>query len=133
MTDSDVSPVKDRAEMLRQMSPMMEPGCYVFRRAKDEADLIRSLPLAIAMFREPEGVSLIVPSASDAPLAMRWISLLVHSALDGVGLTAAVSQALAESGIPCNMVAALAHDHVFVPVDYGEMAVDILKALSASS
>ena len=34
------------------------------------------------------------------------ITLMVHSDLEGVGLTAAVSGALADAGIACNMVAA---------------------------
>jgi hypothetical protein len=46
---------------------------------------------------------------------MACLTLRVHSALDGVGLTAAVASALAEIGIPCNMVAAFHHDHAFVP------------------
>lgn len=46
---------------------------------------------------------------------MRCMTLQVYSALEGVGLTAAVSQTLAEHDIPCNIVAAFQHDHVFVP------------------
>ena len=41
--------------------------------------------------------------------------LQVHSALDGVGLTAAVAGALAAAGIACNVIAAFHHDHLFVP------------------
>ena len=46
-----------------------------------------------------------------------WITLGVESPLTAVGLTAAVSTALAEAGIACNVVAAMRHDHVFVPFD----------------
>lgn len=125
-------PVRDRAEMIRQMAPRLEADCFVFTTAKNEADLIQRLPLAVAMFRESEGVSLIVPAPSDAPGAMRLITLQVHSALDGVGLTAAVSQALAEANIPCNIVAATHHDHLFVPVSQAETALDVLRALARS-
>lgn len=123
--------IRDTSEMIKEMSPQLEPGCFVFKRASTEADLIQSLPLAVAMFREHEGISMIVPSSSDAPLAMRQITLQVPSALDGVGLTAAVSAALAKAGIPCNVVAALAHDHVFVPVGHAEAAIDALRACAA--
>lgn len=125
-------PVAETTEMIRQMTPELRPGRYRFRMARDAADLAAALPEAVAMFREDEGVSLIVPSAADAPLAMAWIALGVHSALDGVGLTAAVSAALAEAGIPCNIVAAFHHDHVFVPADRAEEALSRLRQLSQS-
>jgi hypothetical protein len=51
----------------------------------------------------------------------------VHSALDGTGLTAAVSAALAAAGIPCNMVAAFHHDHVFVPAAMAARALAVLQ------
>jgi hypothetical protein len=82
------------------------------------------------MFREDEGLSMILPGDAGDPLAMRQITLDVHSALDGVGLTAAVSAALAAEGIPCNMVAAHHHDHVFVPAAMADRAVDLLRALA---
>ena len=125
--------VSDLREMLRLMSPRLEASCYVFRQAKSEADLIQSLPMAIGMFREAEAVSLIVPAASDAPKAMRLITLQVNSELEAVGLTAAVSAALSDAGIPCNIVAAFAHDHVFVPVGLAEAAVDTLRAVSRAA
>jgi hypothetical protein len=56
-----------------------------------------------------------------------WIVLRVHSALDAVGLTAAVSSRLAEDGISCNVIAGLRHDHLLVPVD---RARDALQALA---
>ena len=63
-------------------------------------------------------------------MAMARITLSVHSALDGVGLTAAVAAALAEAGIPCNMVAAFHHDHAFVPLADAPRALAILKELA---
>jgi hypothetical protein len=44
-----------------------------------------------------------------------------------------VASALAEAGIACNMVAALNHDHVFVPADRAEEALTILRALQAAA
>lgn len=41
----------------------------------------------------------------------------VHSALEAVGLTAAVRHVLTEAGISANVVAGCAHDHVFVPLE----------------
>jgi uncharacterized protein len=59
-----------------------------------------------------------------------WITLTVHSDLAAAGLTAAVSSALFEQGISCNVVAAAHHDHLFVPENCAEEALAVLKALS---
>lgn len=74
-------------------------------------------------------VSIAKAAGFDAGNPMRCITLKVYSALDGVGLTAAVASALAGQGIPCNMVAAYHHDHVFVPSDKAEETMKILIAL----
>jgi hypothetical protein len=60
---------------------------------------------------------------------MRCITLNVFSSLEGVGLTAAVSTALGDNGIPCNMVAAFHHDHVFLPSEMCGQAMEILLSL----
>ncbi len=90
---------------------------------------------AIGWFREAEGMTVILPleAARAAGLTVAfecaWIALDLHSALDGVGLTAAFSAALAAEGIPCNVVAALHHDHLFVPVDRARAAVAAIARL----
>ncbi len=122
--------------MVAGMTPDLKRDQYVFCAAGDR-DWLALEPLA--MFREAEGVSLILELEAarvadlpiDAPMAL--ITLNVYSALDGVGLTAAVATALAEVGIACNMVAALNHDHVFVPADRAQEAVRILLALQAQA
>lgn len=126
-------------EMLAHLAPSLQEGEYVFCSVEDDgANCAHLHPLA--MFREPEGISLIL----DARLAqehrlpvisgrMRCITLEVHSSLDGVGLTASVSSALAEAGIPSNVVAAFHHDHVFVPAAMAERALDILHKLQAEA
>ena len=79
------------------------------------------------MIREDEGLT-----AIRAHPEGEWarISLEVQSSLDAVGLTAALSNTLAEAGISANIVAALRHDHLFVPWDRREDAMARLKALS---
>lgn len=115
--------------MIAGMSPRLRPEGYAFVTGQDHL-----APQALASFRETEGLSLILPAAlaPDAPV-MRLITLEVHSALDGVGLTAAVATALAAQGIPCNMVAAFHHDHVFVPEAQAEAALATLLALQAGA
>lgn len=126
--------VRDAGEMLAGMTPELKSGQYVFCAAGDR-DWTLLQPLA--MFREAEGVSLILERGAaeaagfpiEAPMAL--ITLNVYSALDGVGLTAAVSGALANAAIACNMVAALNHDHLFIPAERANEALTILQDLQA--
>ena len=57
-------------------------------------------------------------------------TLRVHSALEAVGLTAAVAQALVRNGISCNVVAGFHHDHLFVPHADASRARDALDMLT---
>ena len=116
-------------EMISGMTPVVRPGIYVFISTDDPA-LFESLsPQAISTFKEAEGMSMLIPvelaekSKLNFDHPMRCITLNVYSSLEGVGLTAAVSNALGDNGIPCNMIAALHHDHVFVPA-VGILAVN---------
>ena len=61
-----------------------------------------------------------------------WITLTIHSSLEAVGLTAAVSSALTEANISCNVVAAYYHDHIFVPIADADRAMNVLLALTDS-
>lgn len=89
----------------------------------------------LATFAEDEGLTLVATvSALDAARVgcqrgFARISLGLFSALEGVGLTAAVSAALADAGISCNMIAAYHHDHLFVPWDRREEALRIVETL----
>jgi len=126
--------VRDRGAMIRGMAPVLDPETWHFVTVTDVSVIAGTSPLAT--FVEEEGLSLILSeenaTASGLPtdMAMARITLTVHSALDGVGLTAAVAGALAEAGIPCNMVAAFHHDHAFVPLADAPRALAILKALA---
>ena len=82
-----------------------------------------------AIIREDEGLSAIMPGEGGD---FARITLMVHSALEAVGLTAAVSGALAEQGIACNVVAGFYHDHLFVPWQRREEALAVLQRLSQS-
>lgn len=98
-----------------------------------------ALPEALAWFalvREAEGLTVVAPMAAlraagltaEGPMAR--ITLTVHSALEAVGLTAAVSGALAAAGISANMVAGFHHDHIFLPAQDAEKAMAVLRDLS---
>jgi hypothetical protein len=51
----------------------------------------------------------------------------VHSALTAVGFLAAITTRLAEAGISVNAVSAYYHDHLFVPWERREEAMEVLK------
>jgi hypothetical protein len=124
--------------MIAGMTPVRRDGAWVFCTLAGDAppDLVAE---ALATFREDEGLSLILPLAVarahglpvDQP--MTCITLGVYSALDGVGLTAAVAGALAGAGIACNMVAAFHHDHAFVPEADAERALTVLRSVQAEA
>lgn len=125
--------VRDASAMIAQMDPRLDNRrwSFVSVTADRAPDL---LGVAIATFREDEGVCAVVPAAladEGAPVFAR-ITLMVNSDLEGVGLTAAVAGALAEAGIACNMIAALHHDHAFVPADQAVQAMAVLDALQQS-
>ena len=127
---------KDLQQLLHAMSPELRDGDYVFCTLKnsqygDYADLN-----PIASFTEKEGLTLVVlkESADRSGLAyqnlFRCITLGVHSSLQAVGLTAAVSSALASNGISANIIAGYYHDHIFVQSERAETALGILSELS---
>jgi hypothetical protein len=123
--------ISDGKQMVAQMAPRLVPGVYAFRTLSAGEDVARIARTARALFHEDEGISVIEEVDKAGKGTMAQITLDVLSALDGVGLTAAVSTTLADKGIPCNMVAGHHHDHVFVPSHQAGAALTALTALSA--
>ena len=82
-------------------------------------------------FREREGWTCILlsPDEAEAEARWAWLEITATSSLHAVGLTAALSNALTEAGIPCNVVAAAHHDHIFVPAAEAARAMAAIKAL----
>lgn len=122
------TPVKDTTAMIAGMEPILVDGLFAFVPWPDG----KAWPAGTrASCVEDEGLSLIVPidAALDDTLPMRCITLQVHSSLEGVGLTAAVSAGLAAAGIPANVVASYHHDHVYLPADKADLAMEILRQL----
>ena len=128
--------VSELDALIRDMAPVADPMDYVFATLDDGRENAL-LAQALMMFREDEATTLILPAsaiAGDDELAglprYRRLTLTVHSSLDAVGLTSAVSRALTEAGIAANVVAAYYHDHVFVPAADASRALATLKRLS---
>ena len=127
----------DLLTLIAQMSPSLDDQVWAFVSV-DEVSSEYAAEHALATFRETEGATLIVPweradefDVCSEPMAR--ITLNIHSSLEAVGLTAAVSQALASEAISANVVAGFYHDHIFVPQTMGERAVACLKLLSAAA
>ena len=119
-------------KLLESLSPELLDGEYVFCTIEGASygDLKDANP--IASFAEPKGLTLVLckEAAERHGLSyqgvFRCITLRVHSSLEAVGLTAAVSTKLSENGISTNIIAAYFHDHVFVPSDDAEKALGLL-------
>lgn len=111
----------------------VRPGTFavITRRAPDDA----CEAIAQARITEVEGITYVVPedfarAQGDPPeFAAAWLSLRVHSALNAVGVTAAVSGVLAEHGIACNVLAGFHHDHLLVPAARCDDAVAAIRSL----
>ena len=116
----------DLGKLLASLEPILSERRYSFMAADNNV----LDAAAFALVREEEGITMIRESA-----AGDWarVSLAVHSSLDAVGLTAALSRTLADHGISANVVAAMHHDHVFVPWNRREEALAVLRSLSAAA
>lgn len=131
-----MGPEKDLHSLLKNMTPVKQAGVYVFVSVPDDFQI--PFNEIIASFREDEGLSLILSKEKADSLGLEyyfeacWISLTVHSSLEAVGLTAAISSELTKHNIPCNVVAGYHHDHLFVPVKHAGHTIEILNALGTS-
>ncbi len=128
-------PSADLHQLLRSLDPVLHEGAFAFAVLPTGTDPQGLEPLA--SFREEEGLTVVLREETalgrQLPVLFRaaWITLRVHSDLAAVGLTAAISQALAEAGLSCNVIAGAHHDHLFVPVEAAEAALAALRALQA--
>ena len=125
------------ATLLGCMRPVEQEGEFVFCPVEgNAAEFLHLEPLAI--IREQEGLTLILPAEIakhnqlSASNSFKQITLTIHSSLDAVGLTAAVSAKLAACGISANLISAYYHDHIFVPVEKSTQAMLALLELSRS-
>lgn len=120
--------------MLESLEPSLNLGSYVFISLKDINEILREDILF--EFKEAEGITILLSKDKadkynlDYEFVASWITLKVHSALDAVGLTAAVSSALTKHNISCNVVAAYYHDHIFVSKKDTKKAMEVLSEFS---
>ncbi len=131
---------RDLGRLLATMSPELRQGGYVFVSlppGRPRPPLDEARPVVVV--EEDEGTTWVLERSTADRLGLHYgyvaaaITLRVRSALEAVGLTAAVAACLTEAGISCNVVAGFHHDHLFVPLDRGQDAVDALSRLSEAT
>lgn len=121
-------------EILAALDPQPE-GVYVFT-------CVSEVPAGLTPFAqicEAEGTTIVCTydQAREAGLSLEHsyarITLGVESALNSVGLTAAITQTIASRSIACNVIAGFHHDHIFVQADRQAEALELLKELSLNA
>ena len=123
--------------LLKKMKPVLDRTDYVFSTKKcfqiDE-EIIALNPIATIL--ESEGMTVVVSIIKAEKHNLTYdtifnkITLEVHSSLEAVGLTAAISTALASRNISANVVAGYYHDHIFIPKDKADLALETLEGLT---
>ena len=129
----------DLNKLIGSMHPILCEREYVFATLDNDSPVFVAKLVAqlepLATFYEKEGLTVIVLKTHADALGIAFqgvfqcITLNVHSSLEAVGLTAAVSGALANEGISANVVAAYYHDHIFVPIAKSNQALCCLEKL----
>jgi len=126
---------RELRRLLAGMRPRLAQGSWVVTSVEN-----RTVPAGVRPFAtvdEEEGLTLVLRRAeADAAglpheFVAALITLEVHSDLAAVGLTAAVSTRLADAGISCNVLAGFFHDHLLVPWERADEAVELLRGLAS--
>lgn len=127
---------KNLTKLIASMRPILTENEYIFGTLKTHSFERLALLNPICTFQEKEGLTVVVQKekADEYKIpysgVFRCITLNVHSSLEAVGLTAAVSTKLTQSHISANVIAAYYHDHIFIDTKDAEKALLKLNELA---
>ncbi len=124
-------------DLIKQLSPKLDSSSYVYCTVAHAkyGELEKLKP--IVSIAELEGLTLVIPleqavaEGLDYYKVFRRITLEGHSSLEALGLTSVVTSLLAERGISTNAIAGFYHDHMFVPSDRTDEAMEALRELAS--
>jgi hypothetical protein len=128
----------DLSALLSSMEPVLTDAVWVFATLPPGAAIPASVT-PLMTYGETEGLTLIVrrDEAEAAGLApvfpSRRITLNIHSSLEAVGFLAALLPVLAAAGMGVNPVSAYFHDHLFVPAERADEALELLRDIASKS
>jgi hypothetical protein len=126
---------RDLTALLRSLSPALDPLTYWFCHVPPSWTA-GAIPL-LARLEESEGSTVVLSAGHGAEAGLepsfiaRRIVLTVHSDFAAVGMMAAVAQALADRGVPCNVLAGVYHDHVFIGEAQTALALSAIHEIQA--
>ncbi len=116
--------------MLATLAVQRRPGVFTYIAV--EVPTPGLLAAAHAVVKEGSLTTIVLPleaaerAGQLVTVRFAWLTLTVHSSLEAVGLTAAISERLTRQNIACNVLAGYHHDHVLVPVERVDDAIAAL-------
>ena len=131
--NQEPTPITDLATLLSTLTVSQRPGEFCMATVPTTTPLGDGVE---ALMVEDEGVTAISTTSRaeaegwDYEFPCAWLTLDVYSALEAVGLTAAVAKVLTEAEIPCNVIAARHHDHILVPTARVTEAAEVIELLA---
>ena len=126
---------KNLQKLIASMTPILIEQEYIFGTLSTYTNEQISLLNPVSTFQEAEGLTVVLQKSKADEYNIPYsgvfscITLSVHSSLDAVGLTAAVSTKLTQVNISANVIAAYYHDHVFVASKDAQRALSALNEL----
>lgn len=120
---------QDLGRLLAGLAPVIRPVPYVV--VETDADV----PAAAVIVEDEATTKVVEQTIADErglpyTFIAAWITCTIESDLEAVGMTAAISRALADRDIACNVLAGSRHDHLLVPWDRRDDAIAVLDSLA---
>lgn len=127
--------------LIAGMEPVMHEETFVFSTMNGQSvrefvnRVGKHAVTPVMTFKEQEGLTWIVSRAEAERYELsyefpcRMITLNIHSALAAVGFLARVTTRLAALGMGVNPVAGFYHDHLFIPEDRAQDALQELQKM----